>query len=66
MARDPLIFTIEVDKGGLLILVKAVDLFLERWPGGSPVEQESVRNMKMELHKALLEMSFLDGKEGSP
>ena len=60
MSRDPLLFTIQVDKTALMLLSKSVDLYLERWPGGSPVEQESIRNMKYELHKALLEMSFLD------
>ena len=56
---DDLKVTIEVDKGALLILNRAVNRYLEKWPGGHPVEQENIRNIKLELDRAVLQMSFL-------
>ena len=52
-------FTIEVNKSALLLMNRAVAKYLEKWPGGSPVEQESIRNMKLELDRAVLQMSYL-------
>ena len=52
-------FTIEVNKSALLLMNRAVAKYLEKWPGGSPVEQESIRQMKLELDRAVLQMSFM-------
>tara|TARA_R100001224_G_scaffold66429_1_gene39989 strand:+ start:146 stop:337 length:192 start_codon:yes stop_codon:yes gene_type:complete len=57
------VFQIEVDKSALIILNKAVKKYLETWPGGSPVEQESIRQMKVELDRALLHLSFYSGDD---
>ena len=52
-------FKFEVNKTSLLLLNKAVNKYLEKWPGGSPVEQESIRAMKLELDRALICLSYM-------
>ena len=56
---DDLKVTIELDKSALLILNRAVNKYLEKWPGGCPTEQENIRIMKLELDRAVLQMSYL-------
>ena len=53
-------FRFECDKDGLIVLVKAMDMYLKRWPGGDPSEQQTIMAMKDVLHRALLEVQFLD------
>ena len=60
MAGDSLRFNFQVDKPSLLILVKAVDFYLEKWPGGPPEEQEAIQEIKYELHRAVFEMNYND------
>ena len=52
-------FHFEVDKSALLLLNKAVRKYLEKWPGGSPVEQESIKAMQLELDRALICLSYM-------
>lgn len=56
-------FEFSVDKSALLLLTKAVDFYLEKWPGGHPQEQESLRDLKYELHKAVFEISFIKDED---
>ena len=53
-------FRFECDKGGLIVLVQAMDMYLERWPGGDPTEQQTIMEKKDVLHRALLEVQFID------
>ena len=53
-------FLLECDKDSLIVLVSAMDMYLKRWPGGDPTEQEAIRVMKDVLDRALLEAQFLD------
>ena len=57
---DDIKIQIEVNHSALSILTRAVDKYLELWPGGHPVEQESIRELKYALNAALLEMSFME------
>ena len=58
--EDELYFNFQVDQDALRILVKCVDRYLEKWPGGKPSEQEAVKNMLIELKKASLELQFIE------
>ena len=58
--EDDLLFNFQVDASALKILVKALDRYIEKWPGGRPVEQEQLKNIQSELHKAYLELTFLE------
>jgi len=58
--EDELYFNFQVDQDALRLLVKCVDRYLEKWPGGKPSEQEAVKNMLIELKKASLELQFIE------
>ena len=58
--KDELYFNFQVDQDALRLLVKCVDRYLEKWPGGKPSEQEAVKNMLVELNKASLELQFIE------
>ena len=57
--EDDILFNFQVDSSALKILVKALDRYVEKWPGGSPAEQEELKRIQSELHKAYLELKFL-------
>ena len=42
--EDDLLFNFQVDASALKILVKALDRYVEKWPGGKPSEQEEIKN----------------------
>ena len=52
-------FKFEVNHVALLLLNKAVKQYLEKWPGGSPVEQEAIKAMCLETDRAMLDASYL-------
>ena len=54
------LFNFQVDASALKILVKALDRYIEKWPGGKPAEQEELKRIQSELHKAYLELTFLE------
>ena len=58
--EDDLLFNFQVDASALKILVKALDRYIEKWPGGKPSEQEEIKKIQSELHKAYLELTFLE------
>jgi len=58
--EDDLLFNFQVDASALKILVKALDRYIEKWPGGKPSEQEEIKRIQSELHKAYLELTFLE------
>ena len=59
--HDDILFNFQIDKPALALLVKAVDQYIERWPGGKAEEQEKAKGIQTELHKAHLELKFLEG-----
>lgn len=59
--HDDILFNFRIDKPTLNLLVRAVDKYLETWPGGDPTEQEKYKEMQTELRKAALELRFLEG-----
>ena len=60
MEDETLYFNFQVDADALQILIKCVDRYLEKWPGGKPTEQEALRTMLVELNKAKFELQFLE------
>ena len=58
--EDDLLFNFQVDASALKILVRAVDRYIEKWPGGKAAEQEELKKIQSELHKAYLEPTFLE------
>ena len=59
--HDDILFNFHVDKGAMNLLVKAVDKFIEDWPGGDAFEQEYAKQIQLELRKAHLELQMLEG-----
>lgn len=59
--HDDILFNFHVDKPAMALLVKAVDKYVENWPGGDPAEQESAKQIQLELRKAHLELQMLEG-----
>ena len=57
--EDDILFNFQVDASSLKILVRALDRYIEKWPGGKADEQEELKRIQSELHKAYLELKFL-------
>ena len=58
--EDDVLFNFQVDASALKILVKALDRYVEKWPGGKAADQEELKRIQSELHKAYLELTFLE------
>ena len=61
--HDDILFNFQIDKPALALLVRAVDKYIEQWPGGKAEEQEHAKQIQTELHKAYLELRFLEGPD---
>lgn len=59
--HDDILFNFNIDKSALSLLVKAVEQYVEKWPGGDAFEQEYAKDILTELRKAHLELRFLEG-----
>ena len=59
--HDDILFNFQIDKPALALLVRAVDKYIEEWPGGEAEEQERAKEIQTELRKAHLELKFLEG-----
>ena len=57
---DNVYFNFQVDQDALRLLLKCVNRYLEKWPGGKPTEQEALQTMLIELRKAALELQFIE------
>lgn len=55
-------FKFEVNHLSLLLLNNAVNKYLETWPGGSPLEQQAMKEIQLEINRALLDASYLIDK----
>ena len=58
--EENIYFNFQVDQDALRLLVKCVDRYLEKWPGGKPTEQTALATMLTELRKASLELQFIE------
>ena len=52
-------FNFEIDGEALQYIVRAVDKYIEKWPGGHPSEQEKLKHIQLGLRKAMLEHQLL-------
>ena len=52
-------YQININAHTVALLEKAVQSYLERWPGGDPEEQEDLKVLLTGLRKILLEDKFL-------
>lgn len=59
--HDDILFNFHIDKPALSLLVKAVEQYVDQWPGGKAAEQEYAKEILTELRKAHLELKFLEG-----
>ena len=53
------IFNFEVNGDALRYLQKAMDKYIEKWPGGSAEEQEKLKEIKLGLDKAMLDYQMI-------
>ena len=44
----------------LRYISKAFDRYVEKWPGGRPEEQETLKLIQLDLHKALLDLQLIE------
>ena len=51
-------FNFEMNADALRYISKAFDKYVEKWPGGRPEEQEMLKTIQLDLHKALLDLQF--------
>ena len=56
------VFQFDVSEAALKHLSRAMDKYVEKWPGGTAVEQEQLKEIQLELHKAVLDLQFADLK----
>ena len=53
-------FNFEVDGDALKYLVRAMDKYIEQWPGGHPDEQDKLKKVQLGLRKALLDYQLFN------
>ena len=54
------VFIFEMNATALRFISRAIDKYVEKWPGGSPKEQEELKEIQLDLHKALLDLQMMD------
>jgi len=59
MDMSDYVFNFEVDGSALHYLCRAMDRYVEKWPGGDPEEQERLKAIQFHLNKARLEYQLL-------
>ena len=52
-------FNFEVDGDALRYICRAMDKYVEKWPGGCADEQEKLKHVQLGLRKALLDYQLL-------
>ena len=60
--NDEIFFNFEVNGDALRYMVRAMDRYVEKWPGGHPAEQEKLKMVQLGLKKALLDYQLLSGE----
>ena len=53
-------FQFEMNSNALRYISKAFDRYVEKWPGGRPEEQELLKLIQLDLHKAMLDLQLID------
>ena len=56
---DGIYFNFEVDGDALRYICRAMDRYIEKWPGGHPDEQEKLKLVQLGLRKALLDYQMM-------
>ena len=56
---DDIYFNFEVDGDALRYICRAIDKYIEKWPGGHPDEQEKLKLLQLSLRKALLDYQMM-------
>ena len=51
-------YEIRVNDAYVELMHKAVAFYLDKWPGGDPIEQEALLHLKAQLDKLKLEVLF--------
>jgi len=59
---DEVFFNFEVNGDALRYICRAMDRYVEKWPGGHPDEQEKLKLVQLGLKKALLDYQLLSGE----
>ena len=59
--HDDILFSFQIDKPALALLMRAVDKYLEEWPTDELEDLDKAKSIQTELHKAHLELKFLEG-----
>ena len=54
------VFIFEMNADALRYISKAFDKYVEKWPGGKPEEQEKLKVIQLDLHKALLDLQLIE------
>ena len=54
------VFIFEMNADALRYISKAFDKYVEKWPGGRPEEQEKLKVIQLDLHKALLDLQLIE------
>jgi|TARA_Y100000289_G_scaffold11971_1_gene11086 hypothetical protein len=57
---EQIYFNFEVDGDALKYIVRAMDKYIEKWPGGDPEEQDKLKLVQLSLRKALLDYQILN------
>ena len=52
-------FNFELNGEALHYLSRAMDKYVEKWPGGHPAEQEKLKNIQLGLHAAMLDYQLI-------
>jgi len=52
-------FNFEVDGDALRYICRAMDKYVEKWPGGDASEQEKLKHVQLGLRKALLDYQLM-------
>jgi len=60
--NDEIFFNFEVNGDALRYICRAMDRYVEKWPGGHPDEQEKLKLVQLGLKKALLDYQLLSGE----
>ena len=57
---DDIYFNFEVDGDALHYICRAMDKYIEKWPGGHPSEQDKLKHIQLGLRKALLDYQLMN------
>ena len=56
-------FNFEVNGKALYYINRAMDKYIEKWPGGNPEEQETLKTIQLGLRQAMLDWQMIKQNE---